>query len=135
MPYLLVLHVVTNLIWIGSILAVAVLLARAPGDAKQRGGAGLLVFRWLALPSSSLAVLFGLVQLGMNLELYLRLSHWMHGKLPLALVVLGLTHALGARARRMASGEVTTEGPALAFGGVIFAFGAVASALALLKPF
>lgn len=135
MPYLLVLHVVTNLIWIGSILAVAVLLARGPGDATQRGGAGLVVFRWLALPSSSLAVVIGLAQLAMNFELYMRLTHWMHAKLPLSLVVLGLTHALGARARRMSSGEVAAEGPALVLGGVIGLLGAAAAGLALLKPF
>jgi uncharacterized membrane protein len=135
MPYLLVLHVVTNLIWIGSILAVAVLLARGPGGARQRGEAGRVVYRWLAGPSSGLALALGLIELGMNPTLYLKATHWMHGKLPLAFIVFGLTHALGARSRRMASGEAPDEGPALAFGGVILALGAGAAGLALLKPF
>jgi uncharacterized membrane protein len=94
-PWFLWLHVSGNLVWIGSTIAVGALLGRAPEQA-----------RWLYLrvvnPAQLVAIVFGLAMLGMDLSHYLH-QHWMHGKLTAALIAVGLTHALGARARRQAS--------------------------------
>ncbi len=132
---LLALHVVADLFWIGSIFAVALLLAQGPGDARQRGGSARLVYRAISAPAFGLAFLAGGAQLAMNPTLYFKATHYMHGKLPLALAVIAIHHILGARARKMESGEVADAGPALPL-GITLAFLAVGAALlAVLKPF
>jgi protoporphyrinogen IX oxidase len=133
--YLRSLHVVANLVWVGSALSLSLLLARGPGDASQRGEAGRLLFRALANPASLVSLVLGLAMLGLEPTLYFKASHYMHAKLPLALAALGLTHALGARARRMAEGIVQDAGPAGALGGALGALSLAAALLALLKPF
>jgi putative membrane protein len=94
-PWFLWLHVSGNLVWIGSTVAVGFLLGRAPEQA-----------RWLYLrivnPSQLVAIVFGLGLLLMDFGHYMH-QHWMHGKLFVAIIAIGLTHVLGARARRQSS--------------------------------
>lgn len=129
------LHVVADLFWIGSILSVALLLAKGPGDARQRGAAARLIYRTIAAPAFGIAFLAGTIQLGMNPTLYFKATHYMHGKLPLALGVIALHHVVGARTKKMEAGEVEDAGPALTLGLVIAAMAVGAALLALLKPF
>ena len=129
------LHVSANLLWIGSILSVALLLTRGPGDAVARGQAGTLVYRTLAVPAFVVAFALGVTQLVLAPNYYFKVTHFMHGKLVLVVVVIGLHHVLGARARRMAKGEVAQAGPtaALAWGLALAAVGSVW--LVVTKPF
>lgn len=129
------LHVVADLFWIGSIFAVALLLARGPGDARQRGAAARLVYRTIAAPAFGLAFVFGLIRLGLDPAHYFKATHYMHAKLPLALGVIGIHHVLGARARKMEAGEVTDAGPALGLGIGLAVLAAGAALLAVLQPF
>ncbi len=132
---IIALHVIADLFWIGSIVAVALLLARGPGDARQRGASARLVYRTIAVPAFVVAFLAGAIQLGSNPTLYFKATHYMHGKLPLALGVVALHHVLGARARRMEAGEVSDAGPAGVLGGVTAALAVGAALLVLFKPF
>ncbi len=94
-PWFLWLHVSGNLVWIGSTMAVGMLLGRAPDQA-----------RWLYLrivnPAQLVATVFGLGMLLMDFPHYMH-QHWMHGKLFVAILAIGLTHVLGARARRQSA--------------------------------
>lgn len=97
------LHVSGNLVWIGSILAVgAVMNARGVEDSRVRGRIAYDIYRRLAVPGFVIAFVCGAIRLGLDAKHYLRDSHWMHGKLLLALVVIALHHVIGARAKRLA---------------------------------
>jgi protoporphyrinogen IX oxidase len=128
-------HVVANLVWIGSILAVGLLLVRGPGDAKQRGEAGRLVYRSLAVPGFVASFVMGVVQLARDPAVYFKLTKFMHAKLPLALIVIALHHVIGARARRMAAGEAEDAGPTFVLVQILAACAFASALLALLKPF
>jgi putative membrane protein len=132
---LLALHVIADLFWIGSIVSVALLLAKGPGDARQRGAAARLIYRSLAAPAFAVAFLAGVVQLGLNPTLYFKATHYMHGKLPLALAIVALHHMIGARARKMEAGDTQDAGPALGLGLAIAGMAVLSTLLVVLKPF
>src|SRR5579883_2790094 len=98
------LHVSGNLVWIGAILAVGAILASRDGtDNRVRGRIAYDIYRRLAVPAFVVSFVCGAVRLGLDPVLYLRTTHWMHAKLPLALVVIALHHVIGGRARRLAA--------------------------------
>jgi protoporphyrinogen IX oxidase len=108
---LLWLHISGNIVWIGSILAVALVLAGGKGEAKVRGAIASDIYRRLSVPSFVVSFLCGAVRLGDNLPFYLKVHHWMHPKLALAATVIALHHVIGARARRTAGGALQEAGP------------------------
>src|SRR5688500_15240324 len=132
---LVVLHVIGNLVWIGSIGAVAVVLSSSRGDAKLRGEIGLEVYRKLAVPAFAASFAAGLIRLLLDTQLYLVVTKYMHPKLTLALVVIALHHVIGARAKRMAAGRKTEPGPVAVLAAVLVACAAGAALLVLVKPF
>ena len=111
MPTLLVaLHVMSNLIWIGSIACVGWLTAAAASepDARRRETVAQLavnLYTRVATPAFGASFVFGLTRLALNAEYYMK-SHWFHGKLTAALAVIALHHVLGAKAKRVMSGSV-----------------------------
>ena len=127
---LLWLHVSGNIVWIGSILAVGVVLVSEAAEPKVRGKLASDIYRRLAVPAFVISFVAGLARLLQDPAYYLRLHHWMHAKLPLALGVIALHHVIGGRARKMALGSVQERGPAgiltlalavLAIGATFFA--------------
>jgi protoporphyrinogen IX oxidase len=106
------LHVSGNIVWIGSILAVGAVLVSASAEAKVRGKLASDIYRRLAVPAFVVSFVAGMARLFSDPVYYLRLHHWMHAKLPLALAVIGLHHVIGARARKMSVGAVQEPGPA-----------------------
>ena len=131
---LLLVHVIANLVWIGSILAVAVALVGS-AEPKIRGQSGRNIYRKLAAPAFGVSFLAALALLFLNLKLYFVQTHWMHGKLPLALAVIALHHVIGARAKALESGKRSEAGPIAALGGALFVCALGAAALVILKPF
>ena len=117
---LLWLHVSGNVIWIGSILAVALVLAGGNGEPKVRGAIASDIYRRLAVPSFVVAFLAGAVRLASNPSFYLKVHHWMHAKLPLALTVIALHHVIGARAKKTAAGTLQEAGPVGTLAVVLF---------------
>src|SRR5690242_2164280 len=105
------LHVSGNLVWIGSILAVAVVILSPGGTTKQGGEIALAIYKRLAVPAFVISFVCGAVRLGLDPAHYLRVHHWMHAKLPLALAVIGIHHVIGARAKKLAQGTVQDAGP------------------------
>lgn len=106
------LHVSGNIVWIGAILAVGVIVASELSDSRTRGALALQIYRRLAVPAFVVSLVFGAVRLFRDTSYYLKEHHWMHGKLALAVGVIVIHHVLGARAKRLAAGTVTTAGPA-----------------------
>jgi protoporphyrinogen IX oxidase len=106
------LHVSGNLVWIGSILAVGVVLVSGGVEPKVRGKLASDIYRRLAVPAFIVSFVAGMARLLQDPSYYLRQHHWMHAKLPLAFGVIALHHVIGARARKMAQGSVQERGPA-----------------------
>jgi putative membrane protein len=126
---LVALHVSANLVWIGSILAVAWLCGRARlvADGTEVGRFARGVYLRFSVPAFLLAVGAGVARLLMQPAVYLH-AHWMHGKLALALLIIALHHVIGAKAKRIAradtEAETATTGLTLAV--LLAAVGAVA---------
>jgi putative membrane protein len=101
-------HVLANVIWIGALLAVASLVARAPFVAEPMdvGSLARRVYWRLAVPGFLLSFGTGVGRIAIAPQTYAHLP-WMHVKLALAFLVIVLHHAIGGRARRVADGRAT----------------------------
>jgi putative membrane protein len=101
---LVAVHVLANVVWIGSLLAVALTLVAAPSMAHpaEVGMVALRVHRTLAVPAFAVSFAAGVLRLALAAGVYLHLP-WMHAKLTFALVVIALHHVIGARAKRAAT--------------------------------
>jgi protoporphyrinogen IX oxidase len=128
-------HVAANVVWIGSILAVGRIIEVNEGDAKIRGALALKVYRGLAMPAFVVSFAAGVARLLLNPDYYFVQTHFMHAKLLFALVVIGLHHVMGARAKKVAAGEgaAAEAVPALSLG--ILAAAVLVVFLAVMKPF
>jgi putative membrane protein len=104
------LHLSANIIWIGAIASVALILMADKPDARTRGELAKSIYLKLATPGFVGSFVFGLVRFVMGIGLYGKMP-FMHIKLTLALVVIGLHHVIGARAKKMANGDVEDAGP------------------------
>jgi putative membrane protein len=111
------LHVVGNVFWIGAITAVALLIL-ADADSKVRGELATRIYRTLAAPAFMLSFAAGVARLMMDTSYYFKEHHWMHGKLVFALVAIGVHHVIGARAKKLASGDAKDAGPTRVLLGV-----------------
>ncbi len=63
------------------------------------------LFNIITLPASLVALLMGVLMLGLNPELLH--AHWMHAKLFFVVLLLGVTHYAGALLREFRDGKVT----------------------------
>jgi putative membrane protein len=99
-------HVLANVVWIGSLLAVALLASRAPfsADPAEVGTFARRVHVTLAVPGFLLGFAAGLARLLLAPGVYVHLP-WMRAKLWFALGVIVLHHVIGSRARRVANGQ------------------------------
>jgi putative membrane protein len=134
-PILVFIHVAANVIWIGSILAVATTLVSASGDATTRGRIALELYKKLSTPAFIVSFVAGATRLAMDTGYYFSATHFMHGKLTFALAVIGLHHVIGARAKRMAGGQVTSAGNVGLLGIALFAAAVIAVFFVVVKPF
>ena len=113
----LTLHVMANLVWIGSITCVGWLLSSATRAAKANdvvkaqttAELGAQLYRRVATPAFAMSFVFGVARVVVRPEYYLQ-AHWFHGKVTFALVVIALHHVIGAKTKRAASGGVQPEG-------------------------
>jgi putative membrane protein len=126
-------HVLANTVWIGSLLAAAVLVAHAPWTAEpaEVGALARRVYVRLAVPAFLASLGAGVWRIALSPATYARL-HWFHGKLAFALAVIVLHHVIGARTRRVASGRTGAAAGVdmLAFVTFVCAAGAVGLAIA-----
>jgi protoporphyrinogen IX oxidase len=104
------LHVTANLFWIGAIVAVAVVILADKGDAKLRGELAYKIYLHSAVPAFVVSFFAGAIRLMMDAGPYMK-QPWMHAKLLFALIVIGLHHVIGARAKKLANGDADGPGP------------------------
>jgi len=130
---LVALHVMSNLVWIGTIASVGWITAAAasqadPARAKAAGEVALALYKRAAVPAFVASFVFGVARLALDPGTYMQL-HWFHGKLTFALAVIGLHHVIGARAKKVAAGSMQAGSSsailvgallACAFGSVVF---------------
>jgi len=129
-------HVTANVVWIGSILSAALLVAGAPlmADPVDAGRLARRVYLRLAVPAFVVSFATGLARLTASPEAYAHIP-WLHAKLGFALLVIGLHHAIGARARQVADGNADASRGVGLLGLLLFLFAAAASTLGVLKSF
>jgi putative membrane protein len=132
---LVVLHVIANVVWIGSILAVAVVLAAPVSDAPTRGKLALDVYMKLATPAFVVSFVAGALRLAFDTHYYFVQTKFMHGKLTLALAVIALHHVIGGRAKKMARGTATDPGNVSVLATLLLVAAAGAVFFVLTKPF
>jgi protoporphyrinogen IX oxidase len=132
---LVVLHVIGNLVWIGSIASTAFLLGSSAAEPRARGELAAEVYKKLAVPAFGLSFLAGLARLALDFDLYLVKTHYMHAKLLFALVAIALHHVIGARAKRAARGGEAAARPTRTMGVVLVSSAALAAFFVLVKPF
>jgi putative membrane protein len=96
-----------NVVWIGSLLSVAVLVSHAPWTAEppEVGRLARRIYVRLAVPAFLLSFGCGVARIVQAPAVYARLP-WFHAKLTFALVIIVLHHIVGARAKRVANGRV-----------------------------
>lgn len=128
-------HVFANLVWIGSILAVAAALMDTAAELRLRASVALSIYRQLATPAFGASFSAGLVRLLLDTNLYLVQTHYMHAKLLFALAVIALHHIIGARAKRAASAESKAPGNLAVLSVALFLCAGAAAFFVVLKPF
>jgi putative membrane protein len=132
---LVALHVASNLVWIGSILSVALALVSTSGDGRVGAQIAYELYRKLALPAFVVSFVTALARLLNSIDLYFVETKYMHGKLLFAVIVIALHHVIGARAKAVASGRRSSPGP-VGVMALMLLFSAVAATLfVILKPF
>lgn len=138
--WLLVFHLVGVVFWFGSLLIVTRILAvhteESSADARQAlARLEKLVFNRMAHPAAAVVVLAGISLIFTNPHYYLR-AHWLHAKLLLVLLMIGLDLWLYVRAGAFHAGRDTLRrGECMAFHGTIAATLLAVLILVLVKPF
>jgi putative membrane protein len=134
-PILVFVHIAANVVWIGSILAVVVVLTAASADAQTRGRLGVDIYKKLSMPAFIVSFVAGVIRLSLDTGYYFSATKFMHGKLTFALIVIALHHVIGARAKRMAAGQATTSGNVGILGAVLLLSAVAAAFFVVVKPF
>jgi putative membrane protein len=126
-------HVAANLVWIGSILSVA--LALRADDARAGAQIAYEIYRKLATPAFVVSFIAALIRLVTDLQLYFVQYKYMHGKLLFAAIVIGLHHMIGARAKAVSAGRRSSPGPVGVMALLLLISAIAATLFVLFKPF
>jgi protoporphyrinogen IX oxidase len=132
---LLYLHLLANLVWIGSIVAVVVTLAGNSPPPRERGALARNLLRRVAEPAFGISFLAGSCRLLLNYEYYFLRTRFMHVKLVFALLVIALHQVIAARAKQLERGERSDAGNVGALGLGLLGGVAVVVFFVLRKPF
>jgi putative membrane protein len=132
---LLFVHLTANIVWIGSILAVATILTSTDGDAPLRGRIALDVYKKLPVPAFVASFVTGLLRLLATPNYYFVETKFMHGKLLLVAIVIAVHHIIGARAKRLAAGKTDQTSSVGTLAAVLLLSATGAVFLVLMKPF
>ena len=128
-------HVAANLVWIGSILSVALSLSSRAVDSRAAAQIAYELYRKLAIPAFVVSFVTALTRLLLSTELYFVETKYMHGKLLFAVIVIGLHHVIGARAKAVAAGRRSSPGPVGVLALLLLISAVAATLFVILKPF
>ncbi len=120
--FLITIHVLANLIWIGAISSVGFLLAWASkmpeAEGKIVGAMARRLYSIVAQPAFGVSFLFGVAVISTDVGSYMHL-HWLHGKLTLVLGVIALHHIIGSKTRKVAGGSMQQGGSGAILSGAL----------------
>ena len=103
---LVAIHVMANLVWIGTIASVGWLtMAAAKADNADAAKLAHNLYLRAAVPAFLASFAFGVSRLLLAPKYYMT-SHWFHGKLTAVLVVIALHHVIGSKAKKVAAGSM-----------------------------
>jgi len=127
-------HVVADVVWIGAILSSSLLLAGAPfmADPSDTGLLARRIYARLATPAFLMSFATGVGRIALFPAVYAHLP-WMHVKLTFVLGLVAFHHIIGARAKRLADGQVGAAKGATVIGAMAFVCAAAAAVLAVAK--
>jgi protoporphyrinogen IX oxidase len=128
-------HVAANLVWIGSILSVALALVSRAADGRAAAQIAYELYRKLAIPAFVVSFIAALSRLLLSTQLYFVETKYMHGKLLFALIVIVLHHVIGARAKAVAAGRRSSPGPVGVLALLLLISAVAATLFVILKPF
>jgi protoporphyrinogen IX oxidase len=128
-------HVAANLVWIGSILSVALALVSRAGDGRVAAQIAYELYRKLAIPAFVVSFVTALTRLLLSTDLYFVETKYMHGKLLFAVIVIVFHHVIGARAKAVATGRRSAPGPVGVFALLLLISAVAATLFVILKPF
>ena len=103
---LVAVHLLADVVWVGSLLSVGMLVARARlmADPGEVGGLARRLYVTLAVPAFLVSLGTGVVRIVMMPQMYAH-APWLHVKLTFALALIVLHHMIGGRAKRLAAGK------------------------------
>ncbi|HTV24457.1 MAG TPA: hypothetical protein VMG12_37460 [Polyangiaceae bacterium] len=128
-------HVAANLVWIGSILSVALALMSPTGDGRAGAQIAYEQYRKLAMPAFVVSFITALTRLLMSPHLYFVETKYMHVKLAFAVIVIGMHHMIGGRAKAVAGGRRSSPGPVGVLAFLLGTSAVAATLFVILKPF
>jgi putative membrane protein len=128
-------HVAANLVWIGSILGVALTLGSRAADGRAAAQIAYELYRRLALPAFVVSFVSALTRLLLSTDLYFSETKYMHGKLLFAVIVIVLHHLIGARAKGVSTGRRSSPGPVGVMALLLSISAVAATFFVILKPF
>ena len=128
-------HVAANLVWIGSILSVALALVSRTGEGRAAAQVAYELYRKLSIPAFVVSFIAAVARLSLSPQLYFVETKYMHGKLLFAAIVIGLHHMIGARAKAVATGRRSSPGPVSVMALLLFISSVAATLFVIAKPF
>lgn len=132
---LVAIHVAANLVWIGSILSVALALVSRAADGRVSAQIAYELYRRLAIPAFAVSFVSALTRLLLSTDLYFVQTRYMHGKLLFAAIVIVLHHVIGARAKAVSTGRRSTPGPVGVLALLLLVSAVAATLFVIFKPF
>jgi protoporphyrinogen IX oxidase len=129
----IVVHVMANLVWIGTIASVGWLTsAAAKSNDKSAATLARNLYLRAAVPAFLVSFLMGGTRLMMDPAYYMHL-HWFHGKLTAVIIVIALHHVIGAKAKKVAAGSMQSGRSGGILVGALLAAAFLSVACVLLK--
>lgn len=137
--WMLVVHLVGLVFWMGSLLAVTHVLAVHTGESSEEARAALArletkLLKGLAHPGAALMTISGIVLL--RLLPYALHENWMYLKIVLVLILIALDLRVTFRAKAFVAGKIELQrGECMMLHGLIAAVILAIIVLVLVKPF
>ena len=104
-------------------------------DSRAAAQIAYELYRKLAIPAFVVSFVTALTRLLLSTELYFVETKYMHGKLLFAVIVIGLHHVIGARAKAVAAGRRSSPGPVGVLALLLLISAVAATLFVILKPF
>jgi putative membrane protein len=100
-------------LWTGGLMAASFALAQHTQETTADARAAFAklekkILRAFADPGAALSILFGIALISTNSSYYLN-ARWMHGKLALVLLLVGMHGLVAVRAKRYAAGTISLQ--------------------------